>query len=179
MDNSVDINPQELPLANCMLSFPWREMVIRKVKAPLQKALLNSKRLIEILPALISSTELIRKTFGVITKDRAFQQHVHCLIEHKERFLSYENNPGRAPLFGAAYDVITAEVEHDNYYRERLNVEVEFIIEDILAGKWEARLEGTPGKQYWNEPAPYGGKYSIISKLQKHREEILKLIEED
>lgn len=179
MEASIDIDPKELPLANCMINFMWVSFVVNKVKAPLQKAILNSKRLIDVIPTVISSASLLKGKFGEITKDKAFQQNAHCLIDHKARFLSYENNPGRASLFSAAYDVTVAEVEHDNYYRERLNVEVEWIIEDILAGKWIGRVEGTPAKKYWNEPAPYGGKYSIISKLQKHREEILKLIEEE
>jgi len=179
LDNSIDLDPTELPIANCMRHFFWVKFVVNKVKAPLQRAILNSKRIAEIIPALISSASLLRGKFGDITKDKTFQQNAHCLIDHKAKFLSYMNNKGRAPLFSAAYDIGAAEVEHDNCYQEWLNVEVEFIIEDILSGKWIGRDEGTPAKKFWNEPAPYGGKYSIISKLQKHRVEILKLIEED
>ena len=78
----------------------------------------------------------------------------------------------------AGYDIVIAEVEHDKHYRERFDVEIEWIVEDILAGKWEPRYEGCPSKD-WNEPAPYGGKYSMVYKLIKHREEILKIIEGD
>ncbi len=179
MEASIDIDPQNLPITDCMRNFMWLNFVIKKVKAPLEMAIRNSKRIVGIIPAVINSAVLLRGKFGEITKGKTFQPTAHCLIEHKERFLSYENNPDRAPLFSAVYDVAAAEVEHDNYYRERYIVEIEWTLEDILSGKWIGRVEGTPAKKYWNEPAPYGGKYSIVYKLQKHREEILKLIADD
>ena len=168
----------KLPIAHRMLNFPWRNYVIKKIKAPLEKAIKDAKRITEMAPALVNAAALLHGKFGAITKENTLYPNTHCLIEHKARFLSYETNRGKAPMLAAAFDIAAAENEHDNYYQTRLNVEIEFIIEDILAGKWEPRPLGQP-HQYWNEPSPYGGKHSIIYKLREHREEILKIIREE
>lgn len=174
---SIDFSGPEVnvPIAHRMLTFPWRGFVI-KVKGQLQAAIQNSSNLLELAPALLKSVGKLRGIFGDASKQNVLRPIANCLIEHKERYLSYENNQGRTPLFSSVYDIAIAETESDLFYEDRLNVEIEFIIEDILAGKWDARCEGQP-HQYWNEPAPYGGKHSIVYKLQKHREEILKIIE--
>ena len=152
-------------LSTKILMPPLRDYVIHTIKAPLQKAIEFAGFLLESLLGPIENTE----TLEPVTK---------CLKEHKARFLSYENNPGREPLFSAFYDIVITEVEHDNYYRDRLGAEVEWIIQDVLDGKWQERTNGHPYKPTWNEPEPYGGKYSIVHKLHKHREEILKIIGE-
>ena len=173
---SIDFKPEtNVPIAHRMLTFPWRGFVIQKVKAPLQRAIKNSNTLLQLAPVLLRSVKRLKDIFGEATKQNAIRPVALCLIEHKARFLSYENNPGRASLFGATYEIGITEVASDLYYEDRLNAEIEWIIEDILDGKWEPRCEGQP-HQFWNEPAPYGGKYSIVFKLQKHREEILKII---
>ena len=175
---SIDFEPEvNVPLAHRMLTFPWRNYVIFKIKAPLQKAIENSKRLIQLTPALLKSAARLKTIFGDITRGNTLYPNTHCLIEHKARFLAYETCVGRVKLMEAGYDIVIAEVEHDKHYRERFDVEIEWIVEDILAGRWDPRCEGQPNKD-WNEPAPYGGKYSIIYKLQKHREEILEIIKE-
>ena len=177
---SIDFNKPEtnIPLAQRMLTFPWRGYVIYKIKAPLQRAIQSATRLVQVIPALLEAAGKMRVKFGSIEDALTLDPNTQCLKEHKARFLSYESNPSREPLFSSTYDIAIVENEHDNYYRFRLGAEVEWIVEDILAGKWEPRFEGYPDK-CWNEPAPYGGKYSIVYKLQKHRKEILKLIEEE
>ena len=152
--------------------------MIHKIKAPLHRAIVNATRLAQIVPALMQAVSRLRLKFGSMEDCLTSDPNTQCLKEHKARFLSYENNKGRSPLFAAVYDIAIAENESDNYYRFRLGAEIEWIVEDILAGKWEPRFEGHPDT-HWNEPAPYGGKYSIVYKLQKHRKEILKLIEEE
>jgi len=163
-----------MPLSEKMLVFPFRDYVINKVKKPLQYAIESSKRIYQLMPAIIQAASQIRLKFG-ISKQNTNARNTHLLIDHKERFLSYELNKGRVPLLAAVYDLTIAENEHDLYYSPRMDVEIEFIIMDILLGKWQPRPEGYPN-QYWKEPAPFGGKYSIVYKLQQHREEILKLI---
>ncbi len=164
-DTTIDMTDSR-PLTDRMLTFPLRRYVERKIKAPLRLA-------------IIKAASLMTWKFGAIETAKIRQPNAHCLIKHKEKFLRYEcmNESGNA-LFEAAFNILITEVEHDIYYRDRFNVELEWIIEDILSGKWIPSEEGYP-HQYWKEPAPYGGKYSIISKLQKHREEILKIIREE
>ena len=176
---SIDFKPEtNVPLTHRMLSFPLRNYVIKKIKEPLQKTIENSKRLIELTPALLKSASRLKSMFGDITTGNTNYPNTHCLIEHKARFLAHETCKNRVKLMEAAYDIGIAEIEHDKHYRERFDVEIEWIVEDILAGKWEPRYEGCTSRD-WNEPAPYGGKYSIVFKLRKHREEILKIIQEE
>lgn len=175
---SIDFKPEtDVPLAHRMLSFPLRKYVMTKIKAPLQKAIENSKHLIELAPVLLKSASRLKSTFGDVTARNTNYPNTHCLIEHKARFLSHETCQGRVKMMAAAYTIGIAEVEHDKHYRERFDVEIEWIVEDILAGKWEPRYEGCPSKD-WNEPEPYGGKHSIIYKIIVHREEILKILGE-
>lgn len=177
-DTKIDLSqPDDRPLSERMLTFPWRDYVINRVKAPLRRRIIKAKRLFEIVSSIIEASNKIRSKFGSITNTQVVNQNTHCLIEHKEKFISFESNPDRINLLEAAYDILIAENAHDYYYSDRFQVELEFIIQDILAGKWQPRLEGRPD-QYWNETKPYGGKYSIVYKLQKHREEILKIINE-
>ena len=172
---STDVRNAKVPLFYLMLSFPWRGYVIKKVKAPLQRAIENAKRVAEVAPVLVASTTKLRKVFGNLTKDKMMHPNTLCLIKHKEKFLNYETCHHSLKFEGAAYDIIIAENEHDPEYRHRFDFEIEQIVEDILTGKWKPRPMGCPVRN-WNEPAPYGGKYSIIYKLQEHRGEILKLI---
>lgn len=153
--------------------------MIKKIKAPLQQAIQNAARLVQMAPALLEAAAKIRGTFGDITKENTINPNAHCLIEHKARFMEYAKGSGREALLSAAYDILIAEVEHDCVYRDWMGAELEWIIKDILAGKWQERTNGHPCKPYWNEPAPFGGKYSIVNKLKVHRLEILKIIGEE
>lgn len=173
---SIDFEPElNVPLAHRMLTFPWRGFAI-KVKNQLKVAIKNSTTLLELAPVLLKSVRKLKVRFGDASKQNTLRPIANCLLEHKVRFLSYEClHEKQNALFEAAFSIMIMETETDLYYEDRLNVELEWIIEDILAGKWEPRCEGQP-HQHWNEPAPFGGKYSIVYKLQKHREEILKII---
>jgi len=149
-------------LTNRLLKQPFRDYVIKVVKAPLQKAIEHAASLLGHLD--IENCELLEPS-------------AMCLKEHKDRFFSHENNPARKALFSTIYDIAIAEMEHGNYYRDRMGAEIEWIIQDILDGKWRERTNGHPSKPTWNEQEPYGGKYSIVSRLHRHREEILKIIQ--
>ena len=53
---SIDFKPEtNVPLTHRMLTFPFRNYVIKKIKAPLQEAIENSKRLRQLAPALIKA----------------------------------------------------------------------------------------------------------------------------
>lgn len=177
---SIDLSqPDDRLLSTKMLTFPWRSYVINKVKHPLQRAIEGAVRLAQVAPALLQAVSLMRSKFGSIDKARTIHPNTACLKDYKARFMAYENNPARVKLFEAAWDILIAEVEHDVYYSERLNVLVEWIIRDILNDQWLERVNGQPDRRYWKEPGEYGGKYSIIHKLKKHRHEILKIIGEE
>ena len=164
--STIDLSqPDNRPLSAKMLTFPWRSYVINRVKLPLQNAIENARRLVELAPALLKAAGQMKAKFGAIEDARIIQKNAVCLREHKARFMSYENNPGRAPLFSAAFDILISEAEHDVYYADRLGAELEWIIKDILADKWQERTNGQPDRRWWKEPGEYGGKYSIINKF--------------
>ncbi|MFA5753624.1 MAG: hypothetical protein WC910_11200 [Bacteroidales bacterium] len=167
----VDFSKDDRPLGIKMLTFPWRDFVINKVKPPLDKAIRTSKRLIELAPQVIETAKLIRK----LSSGKYINPNAKLFAKYKERFLSYEDNPSRIGLFESAYDIIKAEIEHDNYYGDRLQCQLEWIIEDILNGEWKPREKNKPAG-YWKETKPYGGENTIISKIIKHKEEIKKVI---
>lgn len=79
-------------------------------------------------------------------------------------------------MFEAVARIGLAEYEHDRFYRDRFQFILEEIIKSILDGDWKPREEGSPKSNLWKEPTPYGGKNSIIYKLNLYGEEIKALI---
>lgn len=153
-------------LLHRMLAQPLRNFVIEEIKKPLHLTLL-----------LVAKR--FTNTFGVITKDNTIFRNTHCLIDIRDKFMFYENSPRGNALFGAAFVILLAENEHDPYYRDRYQFLIEEHIKKILSGEWEPRLEGTPLPKFWKESQPYGGKHSIIARIQKHRDEINAILNEE
>ena len=121
-----------------MLTGKMREYIIKKVKAPLRKAII-----------------LIGKRLPEPTRDNTLYRNTHILMDIRDKFFKYERNSDREELFRFAWKILIAEYEHDRYYRYRLD----WIIEEINKRGWEPRLEGWPEEHWWKEPPPYGGKY--------------------
>jgi len=164
--------------ANLML-VQHRNYIIQHVKAPLQKSIENiGKARLSWWKRLLLFIELLRhiKKYPPVTRENARRANSFVLMDIFDRFLRYENNAGRKPLFEAIFKVWLGEGEHDGYYDSRENFILEQIIIAILNGDWKPRSKGMPWAKHWNEPGPYGGTHSIIYKIQQHREEILKLI---
>ena len=168
--------PDTRPLTVRMLTFPYRDYVINNLKLPLQRAIESATNLAQMAQAVLDAAVKLVMKFGAMEDAKILEPTTQCFLEHKAKLLSYLNIPYRKKLISAIYDIIISENEHDAIYRDMLGAEVEWIIEDVLAGKWRERTNGHPDPRYWNEPEHHGGKYSIINKLQRHREEILKII---
>uniref|UniRef100_A0A6M3J306 Uncharacterized protein n=1 Tax=viral metagenome TaxID=1070528 RepID=A0A6M3J306_9ZZZZ len=169
---SKDSPSWEYLLGHQMLA-TWRKWVIDRFKDPLRLA-------------IIAAGKKLVKKFD-ISKKRMTYRNSHTKLDIKRQFLEWENNKAREDLFEAAFDIDIAEYEHDPYYHFREDVILELYIQAILDGKYDARPEGWPlpnadkpkhWNKHWLEPAPYGGKHSIIAKMIAHREEINKLLEE-
>ncbi len=139
--------------------------VITQIKAPLQKAIL-------------SAAFAFSERFGKITKANTVSVTTHSLIDIRNKFLSFESNKGREPLFQAAFTLLTAEVEHDPYYRYRFDWLIEEVLKKLLEGEWETRPVNAMGGECWLEPEPYGGENSIVSKLIAHKDEIKAILKE-
>jgi len=158
-----------------------RSYFVNEVKAPLMKvieSLGSGISLIRSIPALIKACRLINK-FPLPRPGESMSLNTQATLEIITLFNRYHDNPGRQPLFDALYRLIVPEFEHDGYYSTIRDWWIEEIIIAILHGEWQPRPEGWLLSKWWKEPAPYGGKYSIVAKLIKHRAEILKLIEEE
>ena len=168
-----ETNPVQRNLLGHKMLLNWRGFVIKQLKDPLRKAII-----------------IIGKRFSEkfeIKKGNTAYKNTHTLIDFKDLFLGYEDNLMRDDMWEAAFNIFIGEYEHDPYYHFRFDWLLEQFIIAILEGKWDARPEGFPQRNadqpkhwhpHWKEPAPYGGKYSIIAKMIAHREEINKLLEE-
>ena len=157
-----------------MLGHPWRDYVINFVKDPLRRAIIKAKTLSEIFRTLKTSAKRIPVE---ITRRNCKMPNTHVLFDIEDKFFEYEKNGSRIPLYRAAFKIYKSEVEHDTDYSFRGEWLLEEQIKTILDGRWKPRPEGAPHHSKWKEPEPYGGKHSIIYKLQQKREEIKKLLE--
>ena len=150
---SIDLNKKQdrLPLSSWMLTFPFRDYVINKIKAPLMKVLI-----------------MVAGRLPEVTKENTTYDGTHVLMDIFDKFFTYTNT--REQMFRAAFKIFLAEIEHDIFYRDALQIFIEEIIKKILAGKWPARRDEEPMPYYWSNKTPKGGKYSIISILQNKKE---------
>lgn len=169
---------QGILLVYRMLTFPLRKFVIEEIKAPLEKAIITAKKTKDVFKVLISVNKKFKDKFGEITKGTTVYRNTHNLMDIRDKFFKYFNNPCKEPMFQAGWNMYIGECEHDRFYRYLDEWMLEEKVKMILSGQWQPRLEGWPEPKYWKEPAPYGGEYSIVYKLQAHREEILKIIGE-
>jgi len=171
--------PSPLPriqlFTRLMLGHPWREYVIQFVKDPLRLAIIKAKSISDIFGTLLTSAKRIP---AEITKENCKMPNTHVLFDIEDKFFEYEKNGSRKALYRAAFKIYKAEVEHDTDYSFRGEWLLEEQIKAILDGRWRPRPEGAPHHKLWKEPEPYGGKHSIVYKLQAHAEEIKKLLEE-
>ncbi len=161
----IKIEESKHSLAHRMLVGPLRDYVIESLKKPL-------------VNVIILVGQRYRAKFGEITKDTVTFENTKVLIDFWDKFFEYDDDASRTKMFHALRDISVAESEHDFHYVFRFGFLIEAIIKAILEGRWQPRPEGCPISTYWREPKPYGGKHSIIWKMWKHREEILKILEE-
>jgi hypothetical protein len=159
--------------------FGKRQFIIWKVKWPLMKTLESFGQMSwwKRPLALFKMLKLI-KSYPNPTYENTRHANTHPTLKIIDKFFMFENNKDRAGLFKAIYRLAVCEFEHDLYYASRRDWWIEQIILAILDGTWQPRLEGQPDPRWWKEPAPYGGKYSIVYKMWKHRAEIKKILEE-
>lgn len=174
----IDFSDDNRPLGDRMLTFPHRNYVILKMKRPFREVIEASKKFYQLTNALIRYSTMLRKRFGRTEDVILFQPNARTFLKYKKKFLEYEDNPARIALFKAAFDIFISEVEHDHYYEDRFEVILEWLIQDILDGKWKPREKMKPNPDYWHEPEPYGGEHTIIYKMMKHSKEIKRILED-
>jgi len=144
---SIDLNGNEerYPISYWALYAPMRNYVIRKIKAPLQKAIEGAKRLGDITEMLYSAIKRIPK----ITKRNTCWYNTHILIDRKEQFLKYHNNPGRQKLMEAAFNLLLFEYEHDGYYAFIYDWLIIELAMELARGNWKPRFQKFPIPHCW------------------------------
>ncbi len=122
-----------------------RQYVIDKVNAPILKALV-----------------ILANRLPKINKQNTVDPNTHVLIDNWDKFFEMEDNQTREPLFRALRGITLAKHETDPYYRDRINVHAELLVEAILDGKWKPRPLNSPPSCWKND---YRGKgYEFIKK---------------
>ncbi len=113
-----------------LLRGTMRDYVIKKIKAPLMKAIMT-----------------LASKYPAPTRENTIHPNTHKLLAIEDKFLGYEDNPQRKPLFEAAFKLLIAEYEHDPYYRWRFD----WFLEEINKSHWVPRKIGRV-RACWKEP---------------------------
>jgi len=115
-------------LIHWMLKGRMRDYVIKKIKSPLEKVI-----------------EIIGGRLPEITRESLLHPNSKILFDAKDKFFEYEENKTKKKLFEAAWKILIAEYEHDNYYRYRFD----WLLDEI--GKnWKPRMIDYPNI-HWKE----------------------------
>lgn len=114
-----------------------------------------------------------------LTEENSITQNSRIELRIIDKFFSYLNMPNRHPLFKVLSKLYVVVCGHDGAYSSIKDYLIEEIIKVILSGEWKPRPSGWPLEKWWNEAPPYGGKQSIVYKLQQHRNEINAILERD
>ncbi len=130
-----------------------RQFVIDKIKKPIMKALC-----------------ILANRLPEPTKENTIYPNTHPLIDVWDNFLKMEDNRGREPLFNAMKRVMVDEHEHDNYYRDRMNVWFELWLEEVLKGNWKPRSLDHPNSCWKVDPNKRGAGYEFIKDHYYHKE---------
>jgi len=158
-----------------VLTGGMRKYIIKKVKDPLRKALITGKSFSQVMRVIT----IVAKRIPQIYRSNTMQKTTHNLMAIEKQFFEYEDDWQRDDMLRAALKVYKFEIEHDSFfygYRAEWWFEQQILM--VLTGEWETRSEGYP-TICWNEPKPYGGKYTIVSAIQRNRERIIEILGEE
>lgn len=134
---------------------PFRKYVIGEVKNPLRFALEKTSSfwsLVVLFFTVIQTAYRIKSKVGKVTKGNSLYISTHRLLEYKEKLEKLHHNPGRDRMMEAAFDIIIAGNEHDNYYQYILGWVAEQVASDVWSGRWPPN--GEPPKVLepcWNK----------------------------
>lgn len=125
--------------------------------------------------AMLKALILLANRYEEPTHENVLHPNSHKLLDIRDKFLKYEDNPDRINLFRAVFRVFIHKYE-DPYYGRRYDV----VIEDIANSDWVTRPCDYPN-ECWNEPKPYGGGYLIKDETLKQPifKKRLKILEKD
>lgn len=108
-----------------------RKYIIDKVKKPLMKAIIT-----------------LANRYPAPTKDNVAFSNTRILLEVCEKFKKYHNNPGRQPMFEAAFRVLIDQYEHDGYY----SFVFDWFFNELMERGWSPQKRGFPMYRWWKGP---------------------------
>jgi len=117
------------PLTWWLLTGERRQYVIDKIKKPIMKAL-----------------TILANRYPEPTKENCMVLNTRKLIDIRDKFFEYEDNPDRDALFRAIWKLFIIEYEHDRYYQYRIN----WVLEQIMECDWYPRRKRV--ERCWKEP---------------------------
>jgi len=125
--------------------------------------------------AMYKALVLLANRYEEPTHENVLHPNSHKLLDIRDKFFTWEDNPSRTNLFKAVFRVGIHKYE-DPYYGRRLD----WLVEMIVNSDWVTRACDYPNES-WNEPAPYGGGYLIKDETLKQPifRKRMKILEED
>jgi len=161
---------KQMPYPLLVLTGKMRGYIVKKVKAPLQRALETGKSLSQVMKVI----KIITERMPPLTKKNRMCKKTALIELIEARFFKYA--PVKKEMFKGAFKVLKFEIDHDGWYQGVYDFLLEQHIIMILTGEWPSRWQNIPFPKHWKEPQPYGGKYTIVSAIQKNREKIIDLL---
>jgi len=94
---------------------------------------------------LMNTIIRLANKYPVPTRENVIHPNTRRLLDIQDKLFEYETNPGRKPLLMAGIKVLTAEYEHNPYYRYRFD----WFIDEIKKSGWLPR--STRPMSSWKE----------------------------
>jgi len=120
-----------------MLTGKGRAFVVKKIKAP-----------IEI--ALVTSVRLFLKVFGPVTKEGTTKRSTHVLLDLRDEFAQHYILEDRKALLYSGWELLLFENEHDSHIEFLLNWVVRRLAEEREKGNW-IDMKECPQEGCWKE----------------------------
>ncbi len=127
---------------------PMREFVITQIKKPLQNAIERATSLAEIAGELFSAI----KKIPALSKENTDFKTTDILLEMRDLFIQYHNNPGRQKLMESVFNLDIFEYDHDGYYAFIQDWAVIYLAMELAKGNYVPRFKKFPEPGCWTGP---------------------------
>ncbi len=148
-------------LSHILLTFPLRQYVIEKIKAPLQRAIEMAKSFEDVIQTLKESMSRCPEP----TKENCHHPNTLVWMRILDKFLEMEaDNSQRKTMFRAMSKLFLVEHEHDHsYYGVRIDVILEMWLDEVLKGNYKPRSRDYPNQCWKVDPNVRGPGFEFIS----------------
>lgn len=104
----------------------------------------------KLKPLLTQGLRLVLNVLPEPSKENTVLANSHTLIDLRDKFFTYENNPNRVKELRALWNLIILIYDYDLYYRER----ADWVLRQLFQGVWrssDGRRE--PRRPWWRKDA--------------------------